>query len=241
MTAPLAPPGLLVRKLEPLLKLPVDPPHVPLGARDARVFRAAPAYLRYRYTILALGAIVEADLVIPVVVSAFAGGVVLGVLVAVLAAVATLVLIVLFYAATRLDYDLRQYVVTDRALRTRAGAIVVSEATITYANVQDVEIKQGPLQRLFGIFDLVVHTAGGSSSPGKEGKGKSGHRGALSGIDNPREVRELILARLRAFRDAGLGDPEDVHRMPEAGRAELGPALDELRAALSELRGALHG
>src|SRR4030095_13686147 len=117
---------------------------------------------------------------------------------------------------------------------------VVSEATITYANVQDVVISQGPLQRLFKIADLVVHTAGGGSSQGPDKKKGSSHRGAVAGIENPHEVRDLILARLRAFRDAGLGDPEDARRARLAAMATgaaapqdgaLPAALDELPAA----------
>ena len=40
----------------------------------------------------------------------------------------------------------------------------VQEKTMTFSNVQNVSIRQGPMQRLFGIADLEVRTAGGGSS-----------------------------------------------------------------------------
>ncbi len=38
----------------------------------------------------------------------------------------------------------------------------------------------------------------------------SGHMGLLEGIDNPEEVRELIMDKWRAAKNAGLGD--EAHR-----------------------------
>ena len=37
----------------------------------------------------------------------------------------------------------------------------VLETTITFENIQNVTVQQGPLQRLFGIADVRVDTAGG--------------------------------------------------------------------------------
>jgi hypothetical protein len=31
------------------------------------------------------------------------------------------------------------------------------------------------------------------------------------GVDNASEIRDLVQVRLRAFRQAGLGDPDDTH------------------------------
>lgn len=245
MSRPLAPPGRLVRWLEPLLRLPYTPPQPPLGARDPRVFRAAPAYLRYRYCLLGLAALVALPEVLAVAGGMFTQGVTIALITGGLLTLLGVAALTVSYVAIRLDYDLRQYVVTDRALRVRTGAIVVREATITYANVQDVEISQGPIQRLFKIADLVVHTAGGGSHKGSERKGGTAHRGALAGIEDPHEVRDLILARLRAFRDAGLGDPEDARMANAAPAPPSGGAIDAalagLAAAARELREAVGG
>ena len=68
----------------------------------------------------------------------------------------------------RLDWKLRWYLVTDRSLRIREGIRRVREMTLTFANVQNLQIQQGPIERILGISNLQVTTAGGggSSTPG---------------------------------------------------------------------------
>lgn len=115
------------------------------------------------------------------------------------------------YTLVRLDFDLRWYMVTDRSLRIREGIVRVNELTLTFANVQDVSIRQNPIQRLLGISDLRVQTAGGGggdSRRGPGGKEESGHIGYFHGLDDAEAIRDLILDRLRQLRGAGLGDPD---------------------------------
>ena len=141
-------------------------------------------------------------------------------------------------AATRLNYEMRWYIVTDRSLRLREGIFGVREMTLTYANVQNIAVEQGPLQRLLGIADVVVRTAGGGSSTnahGHEGRGPGAtmHTGILRAVDNAEQVRDLILDRLRRMRDAGLGDPDDRHR--QTLTPDPGSSAELLRAAAHEL------
>ena len=63
--------------------------------------------------------------------------------------------------AMHLRYDTTWYVLTNRSLRIRRGIWMIHETTITYENVQNVSVNQGPLQRIFGIADVLVQTAGG--------------------------------------------------------------------------------
>lgn len=135
------------------------------------------------------------------------------------------------YAAVRLDWELRWYIVTDRSLRIRAGIWSLQESTMSFANIQQVEVRQGPLQRLLGIADLRVQSAGGG---GGEMKGHqmedSLHTGVFHGVDNAHEIRDLILDRLKKFRAAGLGDPEDHHVETVPVAAVLAPANDHTAA-----------
>ena len=133
-----------------------------------------------------------------------------------------LVQLPLTFAIIRLDYQLRWYVVTDRAARLREGVLSLTEMTFTLVNVQDIRIVQGPLQRLLGLADVELRTAGGSDgSPAR-----SGHGGALSrnlhlarfrGVDNAEMIRDLVLERMKRARDAGLGDPDDAVARPWEG------------------------
>jgi uncharacterized membrane protein YdbT with pleckstrin-like domain len=97
--------------------------------------------------------------------------------------------------------------------------------TMTFANVQNITVSQGPLERLFGISDVKVDTAGGGGS-GSHGtsEGPNLHVATFRGVDNPEEIRDLMLQRLRRLRDAGLGDLDDVSGLKSA--AASAPALE---------------
>ena len=136
----------------------------------------------------------------------------------------------LTYAMVRLEYESHWYVVTDRSLRIRWGLVTVREATMSFANIQQVTVSQGPLQRLLGIANVRVQSAGGGGSARNphEHKDDSMHSGVFHGVDNAVEIRDLILERLRHFRATGLGDPED-HR--DSPAALVGALTDPGRAA----------
>ncbi|UCF68201.1 MAG: PH domain-containing protein [Acidobacteriota bacterium] len=152
----------------------------------------------------------------------------------------------LTYAMVRLDYQMRWYIVTDRSLRIREGIWRVREMTMTFANIQHLTVEQGPLQRLLGISDLKVRTAGGGASESEDassGRGQrereSMHVGFLRGVDNAREIRDTILARLRRLKDSGLGDPDDAReseRYRSAGPGQPIAALPAARDVLGEAR-----
>jgi uncharacterized membrane protein YdbT with pleckstrin-like domain len=133
-----------------------------------------------------------------------------------------------------LDWELRWYTVTDRSLRIREGVWKVNELTMTFANIQEVSIRQGPLERLFGISNLRVRTAGGGqrnpNDPGSEEK--SGHIGYFRGVDDAPGIRDLILERLKRLRDAGLGDPDQ----PDAEAAPQTSAVDAAYELLEEAK-----
>ena len=146
-------------------------------------------------------------------------------------------------AAARLDYELRWYIVTDRSLRNREGIMKVREMTLTFANVQNITIRQGPLQRLLGLADVVVRTAGGGGgSEDSHGGGGTGsesmHVGKLRAVDNAVEVRDVIMERLRRWRDSGLGDPDDPHHHHPV-HVEASPASLEAAVALRDAARAL--
>lgn len=157
----------------------------------------------------------------------------------------------LTYAVRRLDFEMRWYVVTDRSLRIRTGVWSVQEITMSFANLQQVEVSQGPLQRLLGLADVKVQSAGGGDgAPGKHGHQDSLHTGYFHGVENAREIRDLIQERLRRFRDSGLGDPEEARPAAPgvppimtdptgAGDADVLAAARELAAEARALRGAL--
>lgn len=132
----------------------------------------------------------------------------------------------------RLNYEMRWYIVTDRSLRIRNGVVWLEEMTMTFANIQQINITQGPLQRILGIANLEVTSAGGGGSA-EHGAKKGSHTGRFEGVDNAREIRDLILERLKRYRDSGLGDPDDRHAHAEPNEAH---AAEELLREARELR-----
>ena len=154
------------------------------------------------------------------------------------------------FLLSRMDYDQRWYMVTDRSLRIRHGVWKINESTMSFANIQQVVVSQGPLQRLLGLADVKVQSAGGGSEKEEEPGADDMHHGLFHRVTNAPEIRDLILERLRRFRESGLGDPEEAGRRvppsPERG-AETAPyptsspgllaAARELAAETRALRG----
>lgn len=119
---------------------------------------------------------------------------------------------------------------------------------MTFANVQEVSIQQGPLQRLLGISDLKVRTAGGGAASGPPAKqrqqeAQSLHIGYFHGVDNAGAIRDLILERLKQLRDAGLGDPDQEQmESVELASADLSEGLlIAARRLLAEARALRQG
>ncbi len=217
-----------------IMKAPTEPPDPPAGSHGSvQVYRAHPNYLTYSLLLFFLLSALSYLLPLILIIAGLADGkwppVVIGLV------LFPILFVVQFciYFAVRIDYDMRYYIVTDRSLRVREGAFIVKEKTITYANVQNMRVVQGPLLRAFGIWHLNVDTAGGGGGQ-KEGGGGL-HRVRMAGIENAHEVRDLVLGHLRIHgRSAGLGDLDD--RDDDAPRALA--ASGELMTALRELKGA---
>ena len=112
---------------------------------------------------------------------------------------------IIAYIAIHLRYDTMWYVITDRSCRLRRGVWVVVEHTITFENVQNVYLRRGPIQQLFGISTLVIETAGAAAGEGND-VFNVGNKAIMEGLENPDEIRELILERVRQSHSAGLGN-----------------------------------
>jgi len=217
-----------------LLNVP-EAPEPPDGSPDSiQVFRAGRKY--YLWSVLVWAAAIVAagfallSASIPLVVamqrgSGWAGalaGVALVALWSVFGGVAGVT-----FLSRRLNYGLRWYIVTDRSLRIRSGIFQINELTMTYSNIQEIRVASGPLQQALGIADVEVQAAGG----GGDRQHRSGHTGRFNGVSNANEIRDLIVDRLRHYRDSGLG--EAVHPSISAGPSEIAAAtavLEEARA-----------
>lgn len=139
------------------------------------------------------------------------------------------------YAVLRLDYEMRWYMVTDRSLRLRHGVWIISEATMSFANIQQVAVSQGPLQRMLGLSNVKVKSAGGGGEGHYQHGDSEMHTGLFHSVTNATEIRDLITDRLRQFREAGLGDP-DEKRLANLQSAPIPPPSQISATALSAAR-----
>jgi membrane protein YdbS with pleckstrin-like domain len=230
----------LQKKILHLMRVPAEPQPPDGSAGSARVFRSGRNYYRWRLAVwfsanlgvLILLAGVSFGLAQPIKAGPLWSWYLAEALMALLAT--AFVLSAFFtFVQQRMNYELRWYVVTDRCLRVRSGILNVHEITTTFANIQEVRLSAGPLQKLLGLADVEVHSAGGGS-----GKGSSGsHVARFEGVDNAPEIRDFILIRLRQYRDSGLGEKDHARAVAsdegslEAAQAVLTEAR-ALRAAL---------
>ena len=146
-----------------------------------------------------------------------------------LAACLLLFAAVIGYLAIYLRYDTTWYVFSDRSMRLRRGLWVIRESTITFENVQNVKVSQGPLERFFGIANLVVETAGGGGAAPEGGPGLSMHAGLIEGVAEAAEIRDSIMSHVRENTSTGLGDEAEPARGLSQWSAEQISVLKEIR------------
>lgn len=224
---------------EPVLRvLRVPPTPEPPPGSPPRVFRAAPNFFKLRMVrwgitqlvavaglVVAIFFLGKAEPRMPTAVYWFWR-------IGETAGVVALAFEMLFgWMIVRLDYELRWYMLSDRAIRIREGITTVREKTIVLANIQNIAVREGPLQRLLGIADVEVKTAGGGSSgemEGKKGGGEPMHVAYFRGVDNAAEIRDLLREGVRLQRNAGLGDPDEEVAQDDAQQAAA-VLLDEAR------------
>jgi membrane protein YdbS with pleckstrin-like domain len=218
-------------------RVPPDPPTLPATGEAVRSIRPADGYLRY-LKFLFWVALIPGD-VLPIV-----GWTTIALAVPALGAVLALPALALVvlpdivaYVGIHLRYDTTWYVLTDRSLRIRRGILDIHETTISFENVQNVEVRQGPLQRYFGIADVLVTTAGGgvaSHGKGAHSSSLGAHVGLLQGLDDAEVVRNQIMACVERTRAAGLGD-EHPHEVGPPATAASALSTQHL-AVLREIR-----
>ncbi len=158
----------------------------------------------------------------------------------VLAWLAFLVQLLLTYIMVTWDYECRFYVLTDRCLRIQEGLWTFRAKTFSLANLQDLDVRKGPMQRLLGIGDLKVRTAGGGAEHQAEGmeSDQGMHVGLIQGVADPDRIKVRLMDRMRHHRDAGLGESKEAAPLSSE---HLEPAYRAVLEAARGLRKALEG
>ena len=226
------------------MRIPADPEPPPGDETTTRLFRAAPNYYRYLLVQWVLRTVIAVAVVVPMEVLPMIGPLTRAfdraipqafLFRAPLLIIGIVIVQRLFaLALVRLDFEKRWYLVTNRSLRVREGVMRVREMTITFANIQNISVSQGPLQRLLGIADLRVDTAGGGSQTKEKSGEENMHGVRFRGVNNATEIRDLINTRLRELKDSGLGDQDDSSASAPGGLRGDFSLGEPLRALLAE-------
>ena len=91
-------------------------------------------------------------------------------------------------AAPRRIYERLRYRLTDRLLRVVRGWLFHVDTVVPLVRVQHIDVTRGPVEKIFGVATLVVHTAGTHNSVV-----------TLPGLspDRAAEIRDIIREHVR--------------------------------------------
>ncbi len=192
--------------------VPHQPPTLPASAQDEQIRSFKPSegflnYLKLQFWFFCL--LIDVGIFVGWVIITFNWPWV-GMLLAIPALLVAVLPDIVAFVAIYLRFDTTWYVISDRSLRIRRGIWVIHETTITFDNVQNVSINQGPLQRYYGIADVIVETAGGGDVRAQQqaGNAMAAHMGLIQGVANAQEIRDQLMARVGESVTTGLGDEQ---------------------------------
>lgn len=217
--------------------VPHQPPTLPaMNPALVQTFKPSENYLRYLKLFFWIGCLLI-DLALAVLWIGIAiSNPLVGVLITPLMLVVMILPDIVTYVAIHLKFDTTWYVMSDRSMRIRRGIWVIHETTITFENIQNVRLSQGPVERYFGFANLVVETAGGGSAHAESGGANGAHQGVMTGIANAEQLRDQIMAKIQQCRSAGLGD-EVSENSRLAGQSPINSTFSAIQIALlSEIR-----
>jgi len=116
---------------------------------------------------------------------------------------AEIIIIILFlcinYIFARLTYHFWRYQLTENAYKAERGVIFKRYVSIPYERIQNVDIYRGILDRIMGLSDLQIQTAGYTAAgPRGIGRGFSSE-GRLPGLHRQRaeEIREELIKKAK--------------------------------------------
>ncbi len=119
-------------------------------------------------------------------------------------------------------YETMRFRFDAEGIHMRWGILFRRQINLTYARIQDIHLTSSLLQRWFGLADVKIQTASGSSSAEM----------TLEGLLEFEAVRDFLYTRMRGYRDASRVAPA----APADGAADETDGEALLREAVAELR-----
>ncbi len=113
--------------------------------------------------------------------------------------VATIIILIAIWIPTY--YRSIIYKMTEDEIIWSRGVLIKSTGIVPYNRITNIDVTQGPIERMYGIATLLIHTAGYSGPRGPEIK--------LSGIENYEELKEKIMEMVKGRRPAAVETYEE--------------------------------
>ncbi|MEM2929889.1 MAG: PH domain-containing protein, partial [Thermoproteota archaeon] len=114
------------------------------------------------------------------------------------------------------------YTFTESEIIVEKGVWWKHKSIVPYNRITNVDIRQGPVSRMLGLWELRVQTAGYHAAPGSYGVAEA----ILQGIKNVEEVRSFILNMVRTLKPVAV----------ETGFERVTPPKELEQQILEELR-----
>ncbi len=125
-------------------------------------------------------------------------------------------------------YRSLEYVIDIDCVRMKKGVFWRKRVTVPYPKITNVDVTQGPVQRMFNIGTMHVQTAGAGGPQGRQAELK------LLGVRDLDGLRDTIMERVRGYT---ISRPKDVKKeVTEESDSEI---LWHMLKELTSIRGML--
>lgn len=111
------------------------------------------------------------------------------------------------------------YSLTDDAVRLNKGVFWKRRTTVPYAKITNIDITQGPVERMFAVSTVHIQTAGSSVASGTTAEL------VMYGITDPESLKDEIMVRIHA----PAVTESSTHEEPGDSDASLSAILSELK------------
>ena len=125
-----------------------------------------------------------------------------------------------------------RYRFDDEGIHMKVGLLFRREINLTYARIQDIHLRSGVIQRWFGLANVEIQTASGST----------GAELVIEGFKEYERIRDFLYSRMRGYKGSSTAavDPATVETSEEAHAQPSGlgsvESIELLRSIAQELR-----
>ena len=137
-----------------------------------------------------------------------------------------IVLILFFVTWARLYYDSMWYELRDDEMSWRRGVWFRKTGIVPYNRITNLDIRQGPVMRFFGISTLSIQTAGYSGQAIPEIK--------IEGVEHAEELREFVRSMVRGTTSHSDGTGGMPAQSPKTTDQQILSELVKIRTLLEE-------